>query len=97
MRSPGVLVLRSGPVSVLADDGFIFGSDRLKSPLCGLLESALAFQCSGVVSDDGFIFSAAWPFLIGAGSPAVFRAVWSRSLGRCFINPCRMVSDEKKR
>ena len=41
-----------------------------------------------MVSDDGFIFSAAWSVLIGAGSPAVFRAVWSRSLGRRFINPC---------
>ena len=52
VRSPGVLVLRSVPVSVLTDDGFIFGSDRLKSPLYGLLESALAVQRSGMGADD---------------------------------------------
>ena len=49
--------MRSVLVSVLADDGFIFVRDRLKSPLYGLLESALAVQCSGMVSDDGLEFS----------------------------------------
>ena len=62
--------------------------DRLKSPLYGLLESALAFQCSGVGADGLLFFPAAVSLLIGAGSPAVFRVGWSRSLGRCFINPC---------
>ena len=84
MRSPGVHVLRSVLVSVLADDGFIFGSDRLKIPLYGLLESALAFQCSGVVSDDGLEFS-----LFGCRVCSDRRRVSGRV-------PCRMVSESRK-
>ena len=52
--------LRSVLVSVLTDDGFIFVRDRLKSPLYGLLESALAVQCSGVFSDDGLTLPLSW-------------------------------------
>lgn len=91
--------LRSVLVSVLTDDGFIFCSDRLKSPLYGLLESALAFQCSGMGA-DGLSLRPRWRFnfsLFGCvclfwsaqGLRPLFRAVWSRSSGRCFINPCR--------
>ena len=80
MRSPGVLVLRS----VLADDGLVFGSDRLKNPLYGLLESALAFQCSGVVSDDGLEFS-----LFGCRISSDRRKVSGRV-------PCCMVSESRK-
>ena len=51
-----------------------------RSPL--RLESALAFQCSGVGADGLLFFSAAWSALIGARSPAVV--------------PCCMVSESRK-
>ena len=78
----GVTCLRSVPVSVLADDGFIFGSDRLKN--------------SGSVSDDKRDFlpvfrrGCRWSFILFGCMVCSDRRKVS---GRV---PCCMVSESRK-